>query len=169
MSTPAHGQWRGLQDDQSLGYAPALELDDGSILTQGAAIVQYIAVQAPQSGSLRPTARARTKLQAWLNFMATDIQIQCFCPLFHSTTSDTAKLMYHRRLGVRLAHVDRHLSQNDYVLGTEFSVADAFAFGVLSWHGRLTSISPPIATYSYIANASARPPVRAARQAEGLT
>ena len=74
---------------------PALELDDGTVLTEGAAIVQYIADQVPAKQLAPPNGQfERARLQSWLNFIASEIQMGCFCPLFHSTTSEAAKTMY---------------------------------------------------------------------------
>jgi glutathione S-transferase len=118
----------------SLGYVPALELDDGTVLTEGTAIVQYIADQVPAKQLAPPNGTLeRAKLQSWLTFIATEIQMGCFCPLFHPTTSDAAKTMYRKRLASRLSGVDRHLSQQQYMLGERFSLADAYLLVVLNW------------------------------------
>lgn len=87
-----------------LGFVPALGLDDGTVLTEGVAIVQYIADKVPAKQLAPPNGTLeRAKLQSWLNFIASEMQMGCFCPLFHSTTSDAAKTMYHARLASRLA------------------------------------------------------------------
>lgn len=67
-----------------LGFVPALELDDGTVPTVGTAIVQYIADQVPARHLALPNGiLERAKLQSWLNFIASEIQMGCFCPLFH--------------------------------------------------------------------------------------
>jgi glutathione S-transferase len=153
-----------------LGFVPALELDDGTVLTEGAAIVQYIADQVPAKQLAPPNGTlARSKLQSWLNFIASEIQMGCFCPLFHSTTSDTAKTMYRERLSNRLVHVDRHLAQNDYLLGKGFSLADAYVLVVLNWaRSAKVDLSPYPHILSHRKRVGARPAVRTAMQAEGL-
>ena len=91
-----------------LGFVPALQLDDGTVLTEGVAIVQHIADQVPAKQLAPPNLTlARTQLQSWLNFIASEMQMGCFCPLFHPTTSEPAKTMYRERLASRLGHVDR--------------------------------------------------------------
>jgi glutathione S-transferase len=154
-----------------LGFVPALQLDDGTVLTEGVSIVQYIADQVPAK-QLAPQnlTLARTKLQSWLNFIASEVQMGCFCPLFHSTTSEPAKTMYRERLASRLGHVDRHLVQNQYMLGEHFSLADAYLFVVLNW-SRLAKVD--LSPYPYVLGlrkrVGARPAVQAALRAEGLT
>jgi glutathione S-transferase len=97
------------------------------------------------------------------------MQMGCFCPLFHSTTSDAAKAMYRERLATRLGHVEQHLSQQEYVLGKHFSVADAYLLVVLNW-ARLANIdlSPYPHVLAHRKRVRARPAVRAAMQAEGF-
>ena len=153
-----------------LGFVPALELDDGTVLTEGAAIVQYIADQVPAKQLAPPNGKLeRAKLQSWLNFIASEIQMGCFCPLFHSTTSDAAKTMYRDRLATRLGHVDRHLSQQEYVLGKHFSLADAYLLVVLNWARLLdVDLSPYPHVLAHRKRVGSRPAARAALQAEGL-
>jgi len=153
-----------------LGFVPALELDDGTVLTEGAAIVQYIADQVPEQQLAPPNGTlARTKLQSWLNFIASEVQMGCFCPLFHSATSDAAKTMYRERLAYRLAYLDRHLAQHDYLLGKEFSLADAYVFVVLNWaRPARVDLSPYPHILAHRKRIGARPAARAAMQAEGL-
>jgi glutathione S-transferase len=153
-----------------LGFVPALELNDGTVLTEGAAIVQYIADQVPEKQLAPPNGTLeRAKLQSWLNFIASEMQMGCFCPLFHSTTSETAKTMYRERLASRLGHVDRHLSQKEYILGRQFSLADAYLLVVLNW---ARSVNVDLSPYAHVRahrkRVGARPTARAAMQAEGL-
>jgi glutathione S-transferase len=153
-----------------LGYVPALQLDDGTVLTEGVSIAQYIADQVPAKRLAPPCGSlARTKLQMWLNFIASEMQMGCFCPLFHPTTSDAEKITYHERLASRLAHLDRHLAQNQYILGEQFSLADAYLYVVLNW-SRLANVdlSPSTHVLAHRKCVGARRAVRAALQAEGL-
>jgi glutathione S-transferase len=153
-----------------LGFVPALQLDEGTVITEGAAIAQYIADKVPAMHFAPPNGTLeRTKLQSWLNFIASEIQMGCFCPLFHATTSDNAKTMYRERLGSRVAHIDRHLAQKEYLLGENFSLADAYLFVVLNW-SRLADFD--LSSYGRVMGlrkkVGARPAVRAAMRAEGL-
>ena len=155
----------------ALGFVPALQLECGSILTEGVAIAQYIAdlvpgkQLAPNNGTL-----ARTKLQAWLNFIATEIQMGCFCPLFHPTTSAAAQAAYRERLASRLAYVDQHLEGKEYVLGPCFSLADAYLFVVSNWaRTAKVDLSPHPRVLELRKRVAARPAVQAALRAEGLT
>ena len=96
----------------ALDFVPSLGLDDGTVLTEGAAIVQYIADQVPAKQLAPPNGTLeRAKLQSWLSFIASEMQMGCFCRLFHSTTSEAAKTMYRERLASRLGHADRHLHE----------------------------------------------------------
>ena len=110
-----------------LGYVPALELDDGTVLTEGPAIVQYIADKvpdkklAPANGTLE-----RTKLQSWLNFISTELH-KGFSPLFNAAMPEEAKQYFRERLATRFQHLDKHLADKDYLLGKAFSVADGDA------------------------------------------
>jgi glutathione S-transferase len=117
-----------------LGLVPALELANGAIITEGVAIAQYIADQVPakQLGPANGTL-ARTTLQSWLNFIATEVQMGCFCQLFHPAASESMKAMHRERLAMRLAHIERHLTHREYMLGEHFSLADAYVFVVLNW------------------------------------
>jgi glutathione S-transferase len=153
-----------------LGFVPALELDDGAVLTEGVAIAQYIADQAaekqlaPANGTL-----ARAKLQSWLNFIASELQMGCFCPLFYPTTSEPAQAMYRERLALRLGYVDCHLAQHRFMLGEHFSLADAYLFVVSNWsRAANVDLSPYARVLSLRKRVGARPAVRAAMRDEGL-
>ena len=153
-----------------LGFVPALQLEDGTVITEGAAIAQYIADQVPAMRFAPPNGTLeRTKLQSWLNFIASELQMGCFCPLFHATTSDLAKAMYRERLGSRVAHLNRHLAQKEYMLGESFSLPDAYLFVVLNW-SRLAAfdLSSYVRVLGLRKRVGARPAVQAAMRAEGL-
>jgi glutathione S-transferase len=115
------------------GYVPVLELDDGTRLTEGPAIVQYIADRKPDAG-LAPKAGSveRYRLQEWLGFINSEIH-KGFSPLFRNTTPDAYKAIARENLAKRLAYVTEHLAKNDYLLGKQFSVADGYLFTVLGW------------------------------------
>ena len=116
-----------------LGFVPALELTDGTTLTEAVAIAQYIADQAPTK-CLAPAngTLSRAKLQSWLNFIATEVQMGCFCQLFHPAAPEMMKVMHRERLAIRLGHIDGHLAHREYLLDERFSLADAYVFVVLN-------------------------------------
>jgi glutathione S-transferase len=153
------------------GYVPALLLDDGEVLTEGAVIVQYLADQRPQSG-LAPAGgtMARTRLQEHLNFVAAEVH-KGFSPLFNSSLGDEAKQILATKLRSRLSYVDTQLLGDGraYLMGDRFTVADAYLFTVARWT-KPTGIGladwPKLA--AYVDRVAAREPVRAALKAEGL-
>jgi glutathione S-transferase len=153
----------------SLGYVPALALDDGTILTEGPAIVQYIADQAPDK-NLAPAngTPARYRLQSWLNFISTEVH-KGFSPLFNAQMPDAAKQFARDRLATRFAHLDAHLAKNAYLMGEAFSVADAYCFTVLRWTvPTKIDLAPYPNLQAYMKRVEARPGVQAAMKAEGL-
>jgi glutathione S-transferase len=152
-----------------LGYVPALELDDGTILTEGPAIVQYVADAvpgkqlAPANGTLE-----RSKLQSWLNFISSELH-KGFSPLFHPSMPPEAKQLFRERLATRFQHLDRHLADKDYLLGKTFSVADAYLFTVSNWAAHTdVDLSAFGNVLAYRKRVAARPAVQAAMKAEGL-
>ena len=115
------------------GYVPVLELDDGSRLTEGPAIVQFIADQKPESGlAPRSGTLERYRLQEWLTFINSEIH-KGFSPLFKPNTPDDYKAVARENLRGRLAFVAEHLAKNEFLLGERFSVADGYLFTVLNW------------------------------------
>ena len=115
------------------GYVPLLELDNGERLTEGPAIVQYIADQVPAK-KLAPTAgtMARYRLQEWLNFITSELH-KSFSPLFNPAMPEEGKALYRTRLGDRFKWVDGQLAGKNYLMGEDFSVADAYLFVVAGW------------------------------------
>ncbi|WP_259782184.1 glutathione transferase GstA [Aestuariispira ectoiniformans] len=152
------------------GYVPALRLDSDIVLTEGAAILQYLADQHPEKGlAPKPGTLERTHLQAHLNFVASELH-KAFSPLFKPDTSDadrdTAKANVARRLDTFEADLK---DGRDYLGGDQFSVADSYLFVVVNWsgmHGIDVSQWPHIAAFQ--ARVAARPAVQAALKAEGL-
>jgi glutathione S-transferase len=151
------------------GYVPALQLDDGSVLTEGPAISQYIADQVPDSG-LAPSAGSfeRYRLQEWLNFITSELH-KGFSPLFRPDTPEEYKAISKKNLGRRLDFLAGHLSDNDYLLGRQFSVADAYLFVMLTWAAKfgLDAVAQP-ALQAFLARMRERPAVAAALKAEGF-
>jgi glutathione S-transferase len=152
------------------GYVPALELDDGHLLTEGAAIVQYLADLAPASG-LAPAAGTleRYRLQEWLTFISAELHKMYSPWLFHPEHGEQARRAARARIIDKLALLEKHLSTHDYLLGRSFTAADAYAFAIISW-SRLTQIelTPFPALKRYMDRIAARPKVQEAMRAEGL-
>lgn len=121
-----------------LGYVPLLELDDGTRLREGPAIVQYIADQVPQK-NLAPAngTLARYRLQEWLSFVSTELH-KNFGPLFSPDTPDAFKETCKQKLVKRLSWVDGELSGRDYLLPGGFSVADPYLFVILTWAEKMS-------------------------------
>jgi glutathione S-transferase len=151
------------------GQVPVLQFDGGEQLTEGPAIVQYIADQAPAAG-LAPTngTVARYHLQEWLNYVTSELH-KGFSPLFNPKTPDAYKAMVKENLAARFTHLDKHLAGRQYLLGDKFSVADAYCFTVVGWSkyhdidlGKWPNLK------AYMDRVAARPKVQEAMKAEGL-
>ena len=151
------------------GYVPLLELDNGERLTEGPAIVQYIADQVPAK-KLAPAAgtMARYRLQEWLNFITSELH-KSFSPLFNPAMPEEAKALYRTRLGDRFKWVDGQLAGKNYLMGEDFSVADAYLFVVAGWGKHVgVDISGLANLGAFMARVGARPAVQEALKAEGL-
>jgi len=153
-----------------LGYVPALVLDDGTLLTEGAAIVQYIADLVPGKKLAPPNGTIeRVKLQAWLNFFASELHKGGFSPLFYKGVPEEARDVFRSRLSARFAHLDEHLSSNQYLMGDDYSVADAHFFVVSNWASWVNfDLSSYRAVLAHRQRVGRRPAVVAALEAEGL-
>ena len=152
-----------------LGYVPVLELDDGTRLREGPAIVQYLADQAPHK-NLAPAngTLARYRLQEWLTFIGTELH-KSFGPLFTPGTPEDYKPQVRERLLGRLQWVDGELAHKPYLMGEQFTVADAYLFTVSNWCGHVgVDISGLKHLAAYRERIAARPAVQAAMKAEGL-
>ncbi|MGZ4981609.1 MAG: glutathione transferase GstA [Methylobacter sp.] len=151
------------------GYVPVLMFDDGKKLTEGPAIVQYLADQAPDK-KLVPAAGTfeRYQLQQWLNFISTEIH-KVFGSLFNPAMPEEAKQLATKLLTSRLETVAEHLSNRAFLLGDYFTVADAYLFVTLRW-GTYVNVDisrwPVLANYA--AKISARPAIQKAMKEEGL-
>lgn len=149
------------------GYVAALELDDGKILTEGPAILQYLADLRPESG-LAPRADSweRVRLQEWLNFITSEIHAG-LAPLFNNMLPEEAKSIFREKLFRRFSFLQETLSTNAYLTGSSFSVADAYLFTVLGWCKFFAiELNNWPALLAYREKISARPAVRAALRAE---
>ena len=152
-----------------LGYVPLLELDDGTRLTEGPAIVQYIADQVPEKNLAPPNGTvARAQLQSWLNFIATEIH-KGFSPLFSSATPAEYKATAIEKLESRLKWVDGELAGKSYLMGERFSVADPYLFTVTNWAPKVgVDISGLAHLAAFRERVAARPAVQMAMKEEGL-
>ena len=152
-----------------LGYVPALELDDGTILTEGPAIVQYIADKVPEK-KLAPAngTLERYKMQSWLNFVSSEMH-KGFSPLFNPAMPEDGKKIARERLIARREHVDKHLATHDYLMGKSFSLPDAYLFTVLRWTvPTKIDLAPFPHLQAFMTRMEARPAVKAAMKSEGL-
>ena len=152
-----------------LGYVPLLELDDGTRLREGPAIVQYVADQAPLK-NLAPAngTLPRYRLQEWLTFIGTEIH-KSFSPLFNPNMPEEGKKIYRERLAARFDFVNRELEGKDYLMGDTFSVADAYLYTVTRWTKPMAiDISAYRNLVAHQQRVEARPAVQEALKHEGL-
>jgi glutathione S-transferase len=152
------------------GYVPALGLQDGSVLTEASAIIQYLADNqadadlAPAHGTME-----RYRLLEWLGFISTEIH-KGFGPLWNPTTPDAVKTATKERLATRFALLDETLGKQPFLTGDKFTIADAYLFTVVNWtnfHGIDISSFPNLQAFQ--ARVASRPSVQQALEAEGLT
>lgn len=151
------------------GYVPVLQLDDGSFLTEGPAILQFIADQpsgrglAPAQGTLE-----RYHLQERLNFISSELHTH-FASLVNTAYPEEGKQFVRTRLAHRFRVLEPSLAKIPYLVGERFTVADAYLFTVLSWCGHLkVDLDPFPALRAFQAQVLERPCVQQAMKAEGL-
>jgi glutathione S-transferase len=151
------------------GYVPALRMEDGSVLTEAAAILQYVGDRAPASGLL-PAAGSteRYRVIEWLTFISSEIH-KGFGPLWYPSSTDADKQAARDKLATRFPVVETALSKGDYLMGSRFTLADAYLFTVVNWSG-MTGVD--IAAFpklqAFQKRVAARPKVQEALKAEGL-
>ncbi len=151
------------------GQVPTLQFEDGSVLTEGPAIVLWLADQVPEK-RLAPAAGTmeRYHMIEWLNFIATEMH-KSFTPLFDGSAPDATKQAARERIERRLDYAQKALGEQPFLIGEHFTTADAYLFTVLSW-GAYVDIDitrwPKLAAFA--ARVGARPKVRDALKAEGL-
>ena len=151
------------------GYVPLLELDNGERLTEGPAIVQYIADQVPAK-NLAPAngTMARYRVQEWLNFITSELH-KGIGGLFNAAMPEEAKALMRSKAGERLKWVDSQLEGKSYLMGESFSVADAYLFTVTNWTKHVgIDISALKNLLAFQKRMAERPAVQAAMKAEGL-
>ncbi|CAI1664744.1 MULTISPECIES: glutathione transferase GstA [Serratia] len=151
------------------GQVPALLLDDGSLLTEGVAIVQYLADRVPDR-ALIPAAGTLSRYHAieWLNYIATELH-KGFSPLFNPKTPEEYKTIAREKLDTQFDYLDSVLAKQHFLLGNKFSVADAYLFTILRWAIALQfDIKKRSQLSAYFDRVAARPAVDATLNAEGL-
>ncbi|MBO4225898.1 glutathione transferase GstA [Bradyrhizobium neotropicale] len=151
------------------GQVPALALDSGELVTEGPVIVQIIADRAAGK-NLAPAhgSAERYKLLEWLNFITTELH-KNFSPLFAPVLSDDTKAFFKDRLMGKLKYIDGQLAGRDYLLGSQFTVADGYLFTMLAWADRMKfDLSGLPNLTAYKARVAARPKVQEALTKEGL-
>jgi glutathione S-transferase len=152
------------------GYVPVLQLDNGEVLTEGVAILEYLADLKPEA-HLAPAfgTPERYRLQEWLTFISSELH-KMFSPwLFHPEYGEQAAGVARGRIAERFALIERHLAGKTFLLGDRFTVADAYCFTIVGW-SRLTKIelAPWPNLWTYMQRVGERPKVRAALVTEGL-
>lgn len=152
-----------------LGYVPFLVLNDEQTLREGPVIVQYLADQVPDKNLLPAVGTMeRYRVLEWLNFIGTELH-KSFGPLFKPSTPEAYKPSLRQALRGRFEWVEQQLAGKDYLMGSQFTVADAYLFTVSGW-GKLVGLDlsglPNL--QSYLARVGARPAVQTAMHAEGL-
>lgn len=149
-------------------YVPALQFDDGAVLTECTAILPWIGDQraglAPPAGTM-----ARYRLHEWLGYLNSEVH-KGFSAFFTPGTTDEQKASARERLGQRFTFIQNELGNRSYLLGDEFTVADAYLFTMLGWTQYVgIDLGAWPALREYHARIAARPAVQAAQHAEGLT
>ena len=150
-------------------YVPALGLPEGGVLTEVAAILQYLVDRAPEAG-LAPAAGtlARYRFVESLVFVSSEIH-KGFGPLWNPATPDAVRQATVEKLQARFAHLDAHLAGDAYLLGDAYSAADAYLFTVMGWAAyHKVDISAHRNLQAYLGRIAARPAVQAAMKAEGI-
>jgi glutathione S-transferase len=151
------------------GYVPALQLENGQILTEGPAIVQYLADLKTEAGLL-PAAGTleRARVQEWLSFIGTELH-KNFSPLFNPSSSDDVKNAARASIAKRLSYVEQALSGQSFLAGEQFSVADAYLFVILAWCQHMQiDLAPYPAVVAFQQRVAVRPAVQQALKVEGL-
>ena len=151
------------------GYVPALRLDDGSVLTEGPAIVQYLADQKPAS-KLAPANGTveRYRLQEWLNFISTEVH-KPMGSMFNPAIKPEQREAAIKQLGGRFDYLVKALTGKTWLMGETFTAADAYLYTILNWANfvKVDMSKWPVLT-QYVGHVSARPGVQKALKAEGL-
>jgi glutathione S-transferase len=152
------------------GYVPLLVLDDGEKVSEVSVLLQFLAELGGRDDLLPPVgSRERLRVLQWVNFVATELH-KTFSPwLWHKETAAETKKAARDKLGLRFAEMDAVLAGRRWLAGEEFTIADAYAFTIVSWSNYLAiDLRPYPHLQAYLARVAARPAVQAALAAEGL-
>ena len=151
------------------GYVPTIELDDGQVLTEGPALVQYLADQKPEAGLVPPPGTMeRYRMQEMLGYINSELH-KTYSPLFNDATPQETRNERLAYLKKRYALLDQQLAKQPYLFGDRFSVADAYLFVVTSWASFVKlDLSGFPNVLAFQKRVAARPAVKAAMKAEGL-
>ena len=152
---------RHLNDINPKGYVPVLELDDGSLLTENVAILQYIADQYPDSKLAPPNGTLeRSRLHEWLGFINSEVH-KTFSNFFNPNLPEDMRAFFTQRLDARFAYIDSWLADKDYLLGDQFTVADCYLFIIAGWAPMLGyDLSPQNNVQAWQARIGERPTVK---------
>ena len=153
----------------SKGAVPALRLDDGQVLTEGPAILQYLADQKPES-KLVPRAGTleRYRVLEWLNFITSEVH-KSFSPLFNPAADPKVKEYTTQNLEKRFDWINKQLAGKQYLTGDQFTTADAYLFVVTNWSNFVgIDLGRWPALKAFVERVAARPKVQEALAAEGL-
>ena len=153
----------------SKGAVPALRLDDGQVLTEGPAILQYLADQKPES-KLAPKAGTleRYRLLEWLNFITSEVH-KSFSPLFNPAADAAVKQYTTQNLEKKFDWINKQLAGKQYLTGDQFTIADAYLFVVVNWSNFVgIDLGRWPALKAFQDRVAARPKVQEALAAEGL-
>jgi len=149
-----------------LGLVPLIRLDDGSLLSENAAVLQYVAARHPGANLGGRDDLERARLQQWLCFIGTELHKALFIPLFDQSLSEDAKARARDKSESRFAFLDNHLRGRDFLLD-RFTVADAYLYTVLNWTGSTkVDLTPWPAIAAYHKRMQARPSIAKAFKEE---
>jgi glutathione S-transferase len=151
------------------GYVPALELDDGQVLTEGPVIVQYLADLKPEKGLAPPAGTlGRYRLQEWLGYINSELH-KTYSPLFRPDIPAETRAERLAYLNKRYTLVEKQLTGRPFIFGDNFTVADAYLFTVTNWAGAVKlDLAPFPNVRAFQERVAARPAVKAAMKEEGL-
>lgn len=151
------------------GYVPAIALDNGQVLTEGPALVQYLADQKPEA-KLAPANGTfeRARLQETLGFINSELH-KTYTPLFNPATPAEVRTERAAYLLKRYGFIEKQLAGKQYLFGDQFTVADAYLYTVTTWAGHVkVDLSDLPNLLAFQARVTARPAVQAALAAESL-
>lgn len=168
LSTKKTASGKDFYNINPKGYVPVLELDNGEILTEGVAILQYLAGQRPDAGLLPPTGTfEHIRALEWLVFISTELH-KGYSPFFKGM-GDQAWEIAQKNLSHHYGNINKLLEKQKYLMGDTFTVADGYLYTVTTWaKAAKFDLSKWPALQVFMARIAERPSVRTALEAEGL-